>query len=481
MTDDAGHSADRLRSRLPALVGWIAGSLFALTTGATAARQREWIVSAAASVASVVVFSELIVIAAVAATAWLLRSPARPALRWGRRWNPRFWRDVFHAAPAPLWTAAFAVLFAHQWMWAVLPATGWVLTLLSLLGRDAPPPTSSTSPEPIENELVLSDGLPRRPLRVRASAVGAAVLLQSAVSAIAAGSVVPAVLLTPWFIHWVRRQAGWRSGDDPPPSHGAERWLSRCAAVLALLLAVISLTRFSGHRGGGGFGIPIAAAEATPRTKVVAPAGMITGSEIHEGVILYSDQERQEIAVPRADWLRQQTQMQQMEETLEIPFWGVYWYFKAPDMQPPPESIIEHGQPDALSFRSTDGTPLTMEARQNLGRSIDLSCCRALDVKIRNADRYPGSVSVEVLVSDSSTRLKARSLGVQPVRSRPHLDWSWPRKATLETETLSFPLAMAFGLGRADEITVRFHLSPVRDERSARIAIQSFRFVPNRG
>src|ERR1035438_7910264 len=82
-----------------------------------------------------------------------------------------------------------------------------------------------------------------------------------------------------------------------------------------------------------------------------------------------------------------------MPRPLAIPFSGEYWMFRWPYARPPKTSFFQRGSPAVLSFTSTDHRPLQMEARHKLDQSIALSCCSAIRLEIRNADRYPNTIS----------------------------------------------------------------------------------------
>src|SRR5206468_2580816 len=73
-------------------------------------------------------------------------------------------------------------------------------------------------------------------------------------------------------------------------------------------------------------------------------------------------------------------------DPVSIPFSGVYWLFRRPQTQPPPDSHVVRGSPLTSSFRSSGLRALSMEARQNFGTHIDLGCCSKVQIAIRSAD-----------------------------------------------------------------------------------------------
>jgi hypothetical protein len=160
-------------------------------------------------------------------------------------------------------------------------------------------------------------------------------------------------------------------------------------------------------------------------------------------------------------------------EPLSIPFFGVYWMYRRPFRQPPANSFATKGDPSKMSFRSTDRVPLLMEARQNLGKLIDMSCCSEIRLALRNADRYPGTLALELmLVNTDSKQASPLSLGRAPVTSTPR--WG-PVEREPASETLAFPVPIS--TGRFDEFRIVFHRTNFGVDRSARVAIDRFILV----
>lgn len=162
---------------------------------------------------------------------------------------------------------------------------------------------------------------------------------------------------------------------------------------------------------------------------------------------------------------------------LVIPFDRVYWFFKWPDVRPPRSSREAHGSPEALDIRSTDQRPLSMEAHENLGSLIDLDCCSRIQIAIRNADRYPETVSMELVLIDSSQRGKpSQSLGRMWVKSTS--PWKIPDEHSPTLETLNYGIPAKTSLRRFDEVMIVFRLDPSRADTGPRIAIDRLVLVP---
>ncbi len=154
-----------------------------------------------------------------------------------------------------------------------------------------------------------------------------------------------------------------------------------------------------------------------------------------------------------------------------IPFSGSYWMFRTGFLRPPANSLVERGTPTSTSFKTVDSWPLEMEAHQRLDREIDLSCCSKIRVDVMNADKHPGTVTMELAVIDQAG--PPIRLGRAEIRSTPDLTED-PVKPAPETLEFSLPLYAP----RFDEFDVIFHRDPQRVDRSARISIQRFVLVP---
>jgi hypothetical protein len=146
-----------------------------------------------------------------------------------------------------------------------------------------------------------------------------------------------------------------------------------------------------------------------------------------------------------------------------IPFSGEYWMFRWPSTRPPRRSVIRRGSASELSFHTTDGWPLEMEAHQKLDPPASVHCCSQIQLAIQNTDQYPGTVSLELILIDTTVPInKVQSLGT----------------AAAGSQILSFRIPRVTALQKFDEIKVVFHRAQVRADKSARIAIERFVLVP---
>jgi hypothetical protein len=165
-----------------------------------------------------------------------------------------------------------------------------------------------------------------------------------------------------------------------------------------------------------------------------------------------------------------------MLRPLSIPFSGEYWMFRWPYARPPKSSFFQRGSPAALSFSSTDHLPLQMEARHKLDQPVALSCCSAIRLEIRNADRYFDTIQLElVLISNDHPSAPSLSLGHYSVVSRPDLSRD---PVVPVAETLQFPIPSAAPIDSFDEFKIVFLRARRRGDKSAKLAIDRFILMP---
>jgi hypothetical protein len=195
----------------------------------------------------------------------------------------------------------------------------------------------------------------------------------------------------------------------------------------------------------------------------------------YRGVILWQDVKPVPVLAPPRPSL--ETGPSQSKQPLIIPFDGVYWFYKYPDRRPPQDSYSARGNPSATTFRSADAIPLQMEARQNFINAFDMSCCSRIDVEILNADRYPGTLSIDLILANLSLPGEpSQPLGVRPVTST-------PQPATGDEvlpvpEILSFAVPADPKISQFDSATVRFLRAGKRGVSSARVAVERFTLIP---
>jgi hypothetical protein len=164
-------------------------------------------------------------------------------------------------------------------------------------------------------------------------------------------------------------------------------------------------------------------------------------------------------------------------DPLNIPFDGVYWFWRGPSNRPPSNSVVMHGSPSARFFRSTDGG-MSMEASQNLGFMVDPKRYCAIEILFENADPFPNTVSILLKVRNTTIPGKPILLLGMEGLSAPA---SSLVNGAATPQRLRFRIPSALSIGSFDELTVSYYLKGARSDRSARIAIDRFRFVPRGG
>jgi hypothetical protein len=248
----------------------------------------------------------------------------------------------------------------------------------------------------------------------------------------------------------------------------------RLRDALATIILVSGLLRFivlrfpSGE--GDSFRLPPKNASASANEKESSTSSIDNGGD-HTGIILLPEHEQHVTLVPPLPSMPRDLFDDRHRNPMSIPFYGAYWFFKPPDSRPPPNSYVTHGTPSEMTFFAPDSRPLIMEAHQNLGKLINLTCCREIRIEIENADRYPGTVSVELVLTREGQDGSV-SLGSEPVTSAPG-DPGAPMR-----ETLTFPIPAHRSMEQFDELTIRFPRRRTRIFRSAKIAILRFVLVP---
>jgi hypothetical protein len=245
----------------------------------------------------------------------------------------------------------------------------------------------------------------------------------------------------------------------------------RLRDALATLMLVSGLLRFIILQIPSGRGNQVAPPPPPPKA---APNSTLTdNSGEHTGIILLPEHEQHVTLVPPLPSLLRDLFDTRHRNPMSIPFYGAYWFFKLPDTQPPPNSYVTHGTPTEMTFFAPDTRPLIMEAHQNLGKLINLTCCREIQIEIQNADRYPGTVSVELVLKNTREGQEGSvSLGSAPVTSTPG------DPDLLMKETLTFPIPARSAINQFDELMIRFPRRKTRIFRSAKVAIVRFVLVP---
>jgi len=102
--------------------------------------------------------------------------------------------------------------------------------------------------------------------------------------------------------------------------------------------------------------------------------------------------------------------------------------------------------------------------------------CGAVEVGILNGDSLPGTIGIEVVLSDSAAPHEPPlELGIRRTPSLSPGQIGLPARE----QTLTFPLPVSPQISSFDEITIRYHLDASRETESAKIAIEYIALVPS--
>ncbi|MBS1834486.1 MAG: hypothetical protein JST65_17345 [Acidobacteria bacterium] len=283
----------------------------------------------------------------------------------------------------------------------------------------------------------------------------------------------------------------WRLAPSRPRPVGALRALAYTALAFALTCASFTPYLLAGGDPDGSllqtwFGEPGSASPVAGKAKGSSNSSArrlravtLVRGDPKSGFVLRPpvDEDKPLVPPPPAVTKRlfgktQQAKPQRVDP-FEIPFDGVYWFYPAFRITIPPDAGEREGDPVENGFHSNDGTPMVMEARQNIGHRIDLRGYRDVEIVVRNADPRPGTVWMQLLVRDThESRWKQQWIGSEPVMESTKGDQPAVR------ETLRFRIPPALKWPEFDEVIVRFDLRWPRRVHSAKISIERFRFLP---
>jgi len=259
------------------------------------------------------------------------------------------------------------------------------------------------------------------------------------------------------------------------PRRGAA-WGGLAVVLCVALAAVALLAGPGGHRsrgrGGFRFGV-LTMLRPTPAGSshaAAVPVDAPINHRILSGVILRPAGTHKPAlllaSLPAPHW-------NSVVSPLHVLFTGEYWIYRRTEFRPPSNSLQRTGSLMDAYYATTDGMPLLVEAHQDLREPVDLSTCGAIEVGVANRDRFPGPVTLEVLVAYGQGRARQ----IKPVGGQPVV--SVPGHGTAH-ERLRFQVG-AVGLRSFDQIVFHFKLLPDRWDYSPRIAIEDIVLLPRTG
>jgi len=384
---------------------------------------------------------------------------------------------------AAIWFAPSVILFAQRSPAAIVAALVLVINATRILYEQWTPNLSPAPPEP-SVELF---GLVQRPapsLRYLVPSLAASFCLQTAAAAfmlrqpaLAGLALATSAATLTVFAHSSRAVETRRPASLPRSVLGLG-----LTFVLAIGLTVGGmLPRFAGR--GFGFGSEGGKASSPAPAGMPSPSGTLPAEPPRGiadsgffGVVLWPEIKPYATLIAPMPQTPSGLGTATLPRPIGIPFSGEYWMYRWPFAHPPQNSFFERGNPADLSFSTTDHQPLQMEARHKLDQSIAVDCCRGIQVEVRNADRYPGTISLELyLIDRRSPREFQMWIGRAPVVSRPEISGD---KVTAVRETLEFPMPSYTQIREFDEFKIVFSRDRRRLDKSAKVAIERFVLLP---
>jgi hypothetical protein len=273
------------------------------------------------------------------------------------------------------------------------------------------------------------------------------------------------------------RLVSWTPRDAKVNDRAMAQVLCACliAIVTSTFVLMMQLPRDE-HAAGGVRGRP--GRDSRDRDSATKEGGQRSSAlgSGYRGIILWAPPKKKERIVAPARLNIAQVGMSN-RRPMVIPFDGPYWYFQRPNAGPGRNPHVSHGEPTGVNIRSVDGFPLLMEAHQKLDTSIDLGCCRALEVDISNSDNMPGGIVLAVTLTDSLAPGKpSLQLGGQQLVSS-EADRFTIKSSAVE-EALRFTIPTKKGLRKFDEIAVIFSPASERSMIGLKVGIKQFILLP---
>lgn len=255
------------------------------------------------------------------------------------------------------------------------------------------------------------------------------------------------------------------AAQRPKEAETASPMRALAPLATAVLFTIMGLIPFL-EPGGGGPGTRALARQPEQNEKD-------DQGGIFKGVILLTDPQPYTTLVPPLPFLPKELFRSKRSSPLSVPFYGVYWMFRPPYSQPPPGSFTTHGTPLDAVFRSTGPAPLVMEARQDFGKLIDVSCCSKIQIGIRSADR---ATTLELVLRNTMTpRQPSMTLGETEVPSA--LELRQDQNAPAIPMVITFEMPRQPKIRQFDEATIIFNRRRYA-KASVKVAIDRFVFVP---
>jgi hypothetical protein len=198
------------------------------------------------------------------------------------------------------------------------------------------------------------------------------------------------------------------------------------------------------------------------RPQTAKPHDKLSSSSGYVGVVLWPSRKRKQIEVPVP---RAASDTFTQRRTLVIPFDGPYLYSRVPGERPGPAAHVAQGTPLSVHVASSDTEPIFMQADQQLGSSLEVACCSAIEVALENSEQA-GPLSFGLVLTDGASPSKTiRFLGMQTVAPG--------------QQSVTFLLPHDGKLERFDQLRVLIvEPSGPRSRQGAKVAIEQFTLLP---
>jgi len=363
-----------------------------------------------------------------------------------------------------VWTPAIILLLWQDSIWALVVATAAAVSMAACVQGAIPAATSTVSHDPASNRL----------WRPRITSI---CLHGATVAMVARSFVVATVALAICGLALTSHlmSTGGYSKSEKGLAHAFMRltWVT----ALAVIITSIALLPRIGARTASEISLFLGLRESlgetsTPKKPLQSPGNRPS----YQSIILWTVRKEKKNVVP----LTLPVSLLPIRENstpMIIPFDGSYWYFKEPDKSPGREPHLAHGSPLSVDIHSADRRALIMEAHQDISSSIDLACCREIQVDLKNANVLPGTVFIALILKDSSSPGKpSEFLGLQAVPSSELTGSSG--KLAVADDVLSFAIRAHSRIRKFDEITVAIFPPAAWLTEGSKIAIRQFVLRP---
>jgi hypothetical protein len=357
------------------------------------------------------------------------------------------------------------------WIYLVIALT---TTVIALNLRSLFPPRAETNQLPYRStsDLPALYGLPIaafRPFR----AFFIAICTQSAIICAITGRLLPASVLTATSLSLLASRWSASEINSNTTFTGKRPSLLLCASALSFtILALLPWVSAMPHSLFG----PSVQFHHPPRLAPPGPIDTDIPSTEYVGIVLWPPPQKKTQIVPPAPHIHSFV-IGRVAQPVVIPFDGPYWYFKAPSTRPSPRAHVAHGDSTAVTIRSSDWSPLLMQAHQNLGLPIDLNCCSEIDVAITNADIRPGTIALGLRLTDTNSIGKpSLTLADRTILSSTAAQI--PLNRAPVKEILRFPITQSETMHQFSEIDVLFHPAKERARGGVKVSIQTFTLIP---